>query len=70
MNINRLRPVGVKRDDLDIWLSSVVWDAIRDAREAGMDDRHVADLMAVIAKTAAQEASLPGTRKPELPPAE
>lgn len=38
MNMNRLRPTGVKREDLDVWLSGVINDAIRDASEAGLDD--------------------------------
>lgn len=35
--MNRLRPTGVKKEDLDLWLSRVIWDAIRDASEAGLD---------------------------------
>lgn len=37
MNMNRLRPTGVKRENLDVWLSGVIHDAIRDASEAGLD---------------------------------
>ena len=37
MNLNRLRPTGVKREDLDVWPPGVVNAAIRDAREAGLD---------------------------------
>lgn len=45
MNLNRLRPTGVKREDLDVWLSGVVNDAIRDAREAGLDDATIYHLL-------------------------
>lgn len=38
MNINRLRPKGVKKENLDLWLSSVINDAIRDAIEAGLSE--------------------------------
>lgn len=48
MNINRLRPIGVKRENLDLWLSSVINDAIRDALEAGMPSRNVYDLLRAI----------------------
>lgn len=50
MNINRLRPTGVKPDDLDLWLSGVVCDAIRDAREAGLPQRSAHDLLVTIAR--------------------
>lgn len=48
MNLNRLRPTGVKREDLDVWLSSVVHDAIRDALEAGMPEREAHQLLMTI----------------------
>lgn len=51
MNINRLRPTGVKSENLDVWLSSVIHDAIRDAREAGMPQREIATLLGIIAKS-------------------
>lgn len=52
MNINRLRPTGVKKENLDMWLSSVIHDAIRDAREAGLSDRSIAHMMHSIARDA------------------
>lgn len=48
MNINRLRPVGVKKENLDVWLSSVVHDAIRDALEAGMPASEAHQLLKTI----------------------
>lgn len=48
MNINRLRPDGVKPENLDLWLSGVIWDAIRDARKAGLDVRFIAHLLVSI----------------------
>ncbi len=48
MNLNRLRPTGVKREDLDVWLSSVIHDAIRDAREAGLDDTTIHTLLKTV----------------------
>lgn len=51
MNINRLRPTGVKREDLDVWLSSVVNDAIRDAREAGLDEFSIYHLLKTFTET-------------------
>ena len=51
MNINRLRPTGVKRENLDVWLSSVVNDAIRDAREAGLDEFSIYHLLKTFTDT-------------------
>lgn len=48
MNINRLRPTGVKRENLDVWLSSVVHDAIRDAEEAGMPPAEIYQLLQTV----------------------
>jgi hypothetical protein len=48
VNINRLRPTGVKRDNLVVWLSSVVHDAIRDAEEAGMPSTEIHQLLQTI----------------------
>jgi hypothetical protein len=50
MNINRLRPTGVKKENLDLWLSSVIHDACRDALEAGMSERAVYQLLLTITK--------------------
>lgn len=50
MNINRLRPTGVKKDNLDIWLASVIHDAIRDAEEAGMSRSDIHQLLKIITK--------------------
>jgi hypothetical protein len=47
MNINRLRPTGVK--DLAGWLSSVVNDAARDAREAGLSETMVHHILKSLA---------------------
>lgn len=51
MNLNRLRPTGVKREDLDVWLSGVVNDAIRDAREAGLDEATIYHLLKTFTET-------------------
>ena len=37
MNINRLRPTEVDKDQLDLWLSGVINDALKDANDAGLD---------------------------------
>lgn len=50
MNINRLRPTGVKKENLDFWLSGVVHDAVRDAIEAGMPRREAYELIAKVAE--------------------
>ena len=50
MNINRLRPTGVKKENLDLWLSSVVNDACRDAQEAGLSEDDIYQLLVIIAK--------------------
>ena len=50
MNLNRLRPTGVKKDDLDSWLSGVIHDAVRDVLEAGMPEREVHELLVTITK--------------------
>jgi hypothetical protein len=47
MNMNRLRPTGVK--DLALWLSSVIHDAVRDAQEAGMSEGEAHRLLKTIA---------------------
>lgn len=59
MNINRLRPTGVKRENLDIWLSSVIHDAIRDAKEAGLNDQEAAMLLRSIAASECRIAMIP-----------
>jgi hypothetical protein len=48
MNMNRLRPTGVK--DLELWLSGVIHDAIRDCLEAGMDQQTAHQLLKTITK--------------------
>ena len=50
MNINRLRPTGVKPENLDLWLSSVINDAIRDAVEAGLSEAHAIHLLRSLIK--------------------
>lgn len=49
MNLNRLRPNGVKKENLDLWFSSVVNDACRDALEAGMSERDIYNLLVTLA---------------------
>ena len=49
MNMNRLRPPP-GCDDLALWLSGVINDAIRDAREAGLSQREIWMLLAWYAK--------------------
>ncbi len=51
MNLNRLRPTDVKREDLDVWLSGVVNDAIRDAAEAGLDTTSIYYLLKTFTET-------------------
>jgi hypothetical protein len=48
VNINRLRPIGVARENLDLWLSGVIYDAIRDAQEAGLPQSEVYALLRTI----------------------
>jgi predicted DNA-binding transcriptional regulator YafY len=75
MNINRLRPVGVARENLDVWLSSVILDAMRDATEAGMSDEDAHRLVRVISEltsrgetlTPEQLASARGALLPQEP---
>lgn len=50
MNMNRLRPTGVKGEDLGLWLASVVHDAARDANEAGMPERECHSLLQTMAE--------------------
>jgi hypothetical protein len=70
MNMDRLIPP--KGCDLAYWLSSVVWDAIRDARDAGMSDTDAAVLLDCIARACARQAGRPthfyiGTRSSDPP---
>ncbi len=39
MNLKRLWPTEADKDSLDLWLSGVVNDALRDATEAGLSIR-------------------------------
>ena len=48
MNMNRLRPTGVAPENLDLWLSGVIHDAVRDALEAGLTEREVHQLLKTI----------------------
>jgi hypothetical protein len=48
--MNRLRPTGVRRDDLGLWLASVIDDAIRDAREAGLEQVQIHALLKTFAE--------------------
>jgi hypothetical protein len=49
MNMNRLRPPP-DCDDLALWLSGVINDAVRDAREAGLSSQEISMLLAWYAK--------------------
>lgn len=64
MNINRLRPTGVAKEDLAFWLSGVIWDAIRDAREAGLSNREAALTLRNISRGTSRDANLPNTDLP------
>jgi hypothetical protein len=55
MNMNRLIPPK-DCDDLAYWLSCVVWDAIRDAQDAGMTENETAILLDVVARSCARRA--------------
>lgn len=57
MNMNRARPPKGCQD-LELWLSGTVWDAIKDCREAGLGARTVAMMMLSVAKSVAAEACL------------
>ena len=48
MNMNRLKPDGVPVENLDLWLSGVIWDAIKDANEAGLSSAKIYSLLKVI----------------------
>lgn len=50
MNMNRLRPTGVAKDQLDAWLAGVILDAIRDAIEAGLDEQTLVILLRQISE--------------------
>ncbi len=63
MNINRLRPTGVARENLDLWLSGVIQDAIRDAQEAGMPQSEVYSLLKTITAQAHPYGSKEGFRE-------
>lgn len=45
MNPLRLRPVGVKPENLALWLSGVLNDAIRDASEAGLSQTEIVHIL-------------------------
>jgi hypothetical protein len=49
MNINRLTPR--EGEDLPTWLSGVVYDAIRDAKTAGMSEQEAWMLISIIARS-------------------
>lgn len=51
MNLNRLRPTEADKKDLALWLSGVVNDAIRDAREAGLNETEIYHLLKTFAET-------------------
>lgn len=51
MNLNRLRPIGIAKENLDLWLSSVINDAVRDAVEAGLPREHAYQILKAIAQT-------------------
>ena len=46
MNPDRRKPPdNVDREYLDLWLSGVIWDAIRDVRMKGLPDRFIAYML-------------------------
>jgi hypothetical protein len=48
MHMNRRRPA--EGEDLASFLSGVVWDAIRDAREGGLEESEIHIMLSVIAR--------------------
>lgn len=48
MRMDRQRPNKDDKKDLPLWLSGLIYDACRDAREAGMSEREIHDLLKVI----------------------
>jgi len=50
MNMNRNRPPK-DCEDLALWFSGTVNDAIRDCREAGLDEREMAHMLLSLART-------------------
>jgi hypothetical protein len=48
MRMDRQRPNEADKKDLAFWLSCLIHDACRDAREAGMPDRQIHDLLKII----------------------
>ena len=60
MNLNRSRPPkGLPVDQLDLWLSGVIHDAVRDAVEAGLPRRDAARLVEIIARQVRADTPLP-----------
>lgn len=45
MRMDRQRPTEGDKKDLAFWLSCLIHDACRDAREAGMPERQIHDLL-------------------------
>ena len=63
MKIDRIRPTGVPVEDLDLWLSCLIHDAVRDTLEAGLDPQsaslmldHIADTYRTSRRRSAVEA--------------
>jgi hypothetical protein len=46
--MNLYRPKPKPGDDLELWLSGVVHDAVRDAQEAGLAEDVIADMLNLI----------------------
>lgn len=63
MNMNRLIPPP--DCDLTVWLSSVVYDAIRDAKTAGLSDSDASVLLDIIARNTRDSRSV-DVRTPKL----
>lgn len=50
MRIDRLRPTEKDKEDLGLWLSGVVNDALRDAIEAGLNPAEAAGIVTKLAE--------------------
>lgn len=57
MDMNRKRPPKDCKD-IDLWLSGTINDALRDAREAGLNNRNVAIIALSLARSAASLACM------------
>jgi hypothetical protein len=51
VNIDRLRPTEADKDQLDLWLSGVINDALRDAVEAGLPRRQAGRIAVLLGES-------------------